>query len=61
VRVSPKLLNETPIPCELIENTELNISINSIDQISIDKSFTDIKFSSNNDATFEFIVPENGN
>jgi len=60
VRVAPKLLNDIPIPCELIENAELNISITSIDKISIDKTFTDIKFDNNNDATFEFTIPENG-
>jgi len=59
VRVAPKLLNDIPIPCELIENAELNISITSIDDISIDKSFTDIKFDNNKEATFEFTVPEN--
>ncbi|ORX45405.1 hypothetical protein BCR36DRAFT_333217 [Piromyces finnis] len=59
VRVVPKLLYDVPIPCELIENAELNISITSMDNISIDKSFTNIKFNSNNDATVEFTVPEN--
>lgn len=60
VRVSPKLLNDIPVPCELIENAQLNITISSMDHLSIDKSFTDIKFEDNKDASFEFMVPENG-
>ncbi|KAL6589021.1 hypothetical protein U3516DRAFT_675727 [Neocallimastix sp. 'constans'] len=59
VRIAPKLLYNVPIPCELIENAELNISIKSIDNISVDKTFTDVKFKSETDATFEFTVPEN--
>ena len=61
VRIAPKLLYDVPIPCELIEHGKLKITITSIDNISIDKVFKDIKFTSNNDATFEFTVPENGN
>ncbi len=60
IRVSPSLLNEIPVPCELIENAKVNIKMTYIDDLSVDKSFTDVKFKDDKDATFEFMVPENG-
>ena len=60
IRMAPKLFDEIPIPCELIENPEVTLTFESIDNIKIVRNFKNLSFTNNRDTIVEFTVPENG-